>query len=128
MAAAISERDLAALLAASLPGVAVRWGWKALESAELAPSLPLVTMQRTLASATPYADMCEDSAPLADTTIQVHTWQADYGAARALNAQVRAVVLGAGGWALQIETDEYDGVFRAWRISGEYLGAGMEPE
>lgn len=122
------ESDLARLLADNLAAVAaVRWGWKALETAELPPTLPLVTLQRSLASATGYADMCED-APLVDTTIQVHTWAAEYADARALNAQVRALVLGAGGWTLQAETDDYDGAFRAWRISGEYLGAGMTPE
>lgn len=130
VAAAVSERDLAELLSVSLAGVAaVRWGWKALETAETPPALPLVTLQRALFSGTGYADMCEpEQPPLGDTTVQVHVWQAEYAAARALNAQVRGIVLGAGGWRLQQEIDEYDGLFRAWRISGEYLGAGMTVE
>jgi hypothetical protein len=124
----ISERDLAALLAADLTAIApVRWGWKALETAELPPSLPLVTLQRTLATAAPYVDMCADP-PMVDTTIQTHVWHAEYENARDLNAQVRSIIQGAGGWVLQAEVDEYDGVFRAWRISGEYLGSGMTPE
>lgn len=131
MTATVSERDLAEQLAAGLAGVAaVRWGWKALESGETPPTLPLVTLQRSLASAGPYVDMCDQDVdgPMVDTTVQVHTWVAEYAAARSLNAQVRALVLGAGGWVLQAEVDEYDGLFRAWRISGEYLGAGMTVE
>jgi hypothetical protein len=124
-----TERELAQLLETGLTGVAaVRWGWKALESAEAPPSLPLVTLQRSLASATPYADMCVDENPLVDTSLQVHTWVAQYEAARALNAQVRAIILAAGGWALQGEADDYEPSFRAWRISGEYLGSGMAVE
>ena len=47
-----TERDLATLLEAGLSGIAeVRWGWKALESAETPPSLPLVTIQRSVFSA-----------------------------------------------------------------------------
>lgn len=129
MAEALTERALAALLETSLAGVAaVRWGWHALESASTPPSLPLVTLQRSLASASPYADMCVDLNPLVDTTLQVHTWVQEYEAARVLNAQVRAIILGAGGWALQAELDDYEPSFRAWRISGEYLGAGMTAE
>ena len=124
-----TERELAAALGAGLAGVAaVRWGWKGMESAEAPPSLPLVTLQRTVASAAPYADMCVDQFPIADTSVQVHTWHPEYEAARALNAQVRAIVLAAGGWALQAESDDYEPSFRAWRISGEYLGAGMAVE
>jgi hypothetical protein len=128
MAITITERELAALLEAELAGVAtVRWGWKALETAEDVPTLPLVTLQRTLASAAAYADMCVDLNPLVDTTLQVHVWVKEYEAARALNTQVRAIVLG-GNWALQAEIDVYEPAFRAWRISGDYLGAGMAAE
>ena len=124
-----TERELAALLESGLAGVStVRWGWKAFESAELPPVLPLVTLQRTLASATAYQDMCPDDAPLVDTTVQVHSWAAQYEDARSLNAAVRAIVLTAGGWALQAELDDYEPTFRAWRISAEYLGAGMAVE
>jgi len=123
-----TERELAAALAAGLAGVAVRWGWKGLESAEQSPSLPLVTLQRTMASAAPYMDMCEDQHPLADTSIQVHSWHAEYEAARTLNAQARAIVLAAGGWALQAEIDQYEPSFRAWRIAGDYLSAGLAVE
>jgi hypothetical protein len=125
-----TERELFQLLstAPTLAGVEVRWGWKALESATQPPSLGLVTLQRSIASATPYADMCIDTRPLVDTTLQVHTWVKEYEAARALNAQVRSVILNAGGWALQAELDDYETSFGAWRISGEYLGAGMEAE
>jgi hypothetical protein len=123
-----TERELAAALAAGLAGVAVRWGWKGLESAEQTPSLPLVTLQRTMASAAPYMDMCEDLNPLADTSVQVHTWHQEYEAARTLNAQVRAIVLAAGGWALQAEIDQYEPSFRAWRIAGDYLSAGLAVE
>jgi hypothetical protein len=124
-----TERDLAALLEAGLSGIAeVRWGWKALESAETPPSLPLVTLQRSLASAAAYWDMCIDTDPLVDTSIQVHTWHPTYEGARALNAQARAIVLTAGGWRLSAETDDYEPAFRAWRISGEYMGAGMAVE
>ena len=122
------ERELAQLLEASLAGVAaVRWGWKALESAETPPTLPLVTLQRTLASGAGYQDMCEADPPLVDTTLQVHVWVAQYEDARALNATVRALVRSTG-WALQAELDDYEPAFRAWRISGEYLGAGMPVE
>lgn len=127
MATSITERELAELLTISLPGIKVRWGWSALESATEPPSLPLVTLQRSVASAAPYADMCVDLNPLVDTTLQVHTWVQEYEAARALNTQVRAIILG-GGWALQAELDDYEPGFRAWRISGEYLGAGMTAE
>ena len=128
MAATIPERELFALLDAALTGNAtVRWGWKALETATEPPSLPLVTLQRTLASASAYADMCIDLNPLVDTSLQVHVWVDKYEAARALNTQVRAIVLG-GGWALQAEIDVYEPAFRAWRISGDYLGAGMAVE
>jgi hypothetical protein len=127
MAASITERELFALLEASLPGINVRWGWKALETAEAPPTLPLVTLQRSLASASPYADMCVDLNPLVDTTLQVHVWVQEYEAARALNTQVRGVIL-SGGWALQAELDDFEPSFRAWRISGEYLGAGMTAE
>jgi hypothetical protein len=124
-----TERELAQALEAGLVGIAqVRWGWKALETAELPPGLPLVTLQRTLASGSPYWDMCEDTEPLVDTSIQVHTWAAQYEAARDLNAQVRAIVLGAGGWRLSAEVDDYEQSFRAWRIAGDYLGAGMAVE
>lgn len=125
----IPERDLADLLAAALAGVAaVRWGWKMLETAEEPPTLPLVTLQRTLASAAGYVDMCAEPA-IVDTTIQVHTWAVTYEAARALNTQVRNIIgTPATGWVLQAEVDDYDGAFRAWRISGEYLGAGMTAE
>jgi len=123
-----TEQELAQLLAASLPGVKVRWGWSALESAWEPPTLPQVTLQRSLASASPYADMCVDLNPLVDTTLQVHTWVEHYEAARALNTQVRAIILNAGGWALQAELDDFEPSFRAWRISGEYLGAGMTAE
>jgi hypothetical protein len=124
-----TERDLATLLEAGLSGIAeVRWGWKALESAETPPSLPLVTIQRSVASAAAYWDMCVDTNPLADTSLQVHTWHTQYEAARALNAQVRAIVLTAGGWRLSAEVDDYEPAFRAWRISGDYLGAGMVVE
>jgi hypothetical protein len=121
-----TERELAALLELGLAGVAaVRWGWKALESAEAPASLPLVTLRRSHASTSNYADMCEEFPPLADISLQVHTWFATYEAARAINAQVRAIILGAGGWALQGESDDYDGAFGSWRISGDYLGAMM---
>lgn len=123
-----TERELAAALAAGLVGVEVRWGWKALETAEAPPSLPLVTLQRTVASAAPYADMCVDQHPIADTSVQVHVWTAEYEAARTLNAQARAIVLAAGGWALQTEVDEYEPTFRAWRIAGDYLSAGLAVE
>lgn len=124
-----TERELAQILATGLAGIAeVRWGWKALETAELPPSLPLVTLQRSYASATSYQDMCVDDAPLVDTSVQVHIWAKEYEAARALNAQTRALVLGAGGWALQGEADEYEPAFRAWRISGEYLSSGTAVE
>ena len=130
MATATSERDLAELLSVQLAGIAtVRWGWKALETAELPPSLPLVTLQRSLASAEGYVDMCpQEGEPTVDTTILVHVWDQEYAAVRALNRQVRGIVLAAGGWTLQIENDDYDGVFRAWRITGQYLGAGMTAE
>jgi len=129
-----TERELAQLLEAGLVGVAtVRWGWKALEGAEAPPSLPLVTLQRSVASATAYLDMCDprnpaESLPLVDTTLQVHVWVAQYEAARLLNATVRGLILGAGGWVLQAEVDDYEPAFRAWRISGEYTGAGMAVE
>jgi hypothetical protein len=124
-----TERELAQLLETTLAGVAaVRWGWKAMETAEKPPSLPLVTLQRSLASAAAYIDMCEDPAPLVDTTLQVHTWVTEYEAARALNAQVRSIILGAGGWGLQAEIDDYEPSFRAWRISAEYMGGGMPVE
>jgi hypothetical protein len=126
---ATTERELAALLEAGLSGIAeVRWGWRALESAELPPSLPLVTLQRTVAAGSSYWDMCEDVNPLVDTSIQLHTWHQNYEAARALNAQARAIVLAAGGWRLASETDDYEPSFRAWRIAGDYLGAGMAVE
>ncbi|HXD04888.1 MAG TPA: hypothetical protein VN680_02485 [Burkholderiaceae bacterium] len=125
---AATERELVALLAAGLAPVPVRWGWMAGEGAETPPSLPLVTVQRTLASAAPWADMCVDQHPLADTSVQVHTWHQEYEAARLLNAQVRTIVLDAGGWALQAEVDDYEGNFRAWRIAGDYLSAGLAVE
>lgn len=124
-----TERELAAALETGLAGLAaVRWGWKALESAELPPSLPLVTIQRSNASATAYQDMCVDLNPLVDTSLQVHTWVPQYEAARALNTQVRGIILAAGGWVLQGEADDYEPAFRAWRISGDYLGIGMTVE
>jgi hypothetical protein len=124
-----TERELFQLLstAPTLAGVEVRWGWKALESATQIPSLPLVTLQRSVASVA-YGDMCVDRNPKVDTTLQVHVWVKEYEAARALNAQVRSVILNAGGWALQAELDDYEPSFAAWRISGEYLGAGMAAE
>jgi hypothetical protein len=124
-----TERELAAALAAGLPGVEVRWGWKALETAEAPPLLPLVTLQRTMASAAGYLDMCEqDVPPIVDISLQVHTWVAEYEAARALNAQVRSIILTAGGWTLQSEADDYEPTFRAWRIAGDYLSAGVPVE
>lgn len=130
MTATVPERDLAAALKAGLEpaGVLVRWGWAALETAEAPPRLPLVTITRSLANAAGYADMCEATDPLVDTTVQVHSWEREYEDARALAAEVRGIVLNAGGWALQTEVDEYDGVFRAWRITAEFLGAGMPIE
>ena len=129
MTAAATEREVYAALKAGLAATAeVRWGWIALQSAELPPIGALVTLQRTLASATGYMDQCDDTAPLVDTTLAVHSWASEYEPARALNAQARALVLATGGWALQSEADEYDGTLHAWRISGEYLGAGMAAE
>jgi hypothetical protein len=124
-----TERELAQALETGLAGIAqVRWGWKAQEAAELPPGLPLVTIQRTLAAASGYWDMCFDTDPLADTSIQVHTWHAAYEPARVLNAQVRAIVLAAGGWRLSAEVDDYEPNFRAWRIAGDYMSAGMVVE
>lgn len=124
-----TERELAQLLEAGLAGVAaVRWGWKALEGAETPPTLPLVTLQRSVASAAAYVDMCPDTDPLVDTSLQVHVWVTQYEDARTLNATVRGLILQAGGWQLQAEVDDYEPAFRAWRISGEYMGAGMAIE
>jgi hypothetical protein len=124
-----TERELVQALTSGLAGVAdVRWGWKAAEYAELPPGLPLVTVQRTVASGAAWWDMCEAEAPLVDTSIQVHTWHAVYEFGRDLNAQVRAIVLGAGGWRLSAETDDYEASFRAWRIAGDYTSIGVALE
>ena len=99
----------------------MRWGWRAAEAAELPPGLPLVVLQRTLANAASWWSMCADEAPVADISVQVHTWHPNYEAARALSAQVRAIVLGAGDWRLSAETDDYEPSFRSWRIAGDYI-------
>lgn len=128
MTAAVPEKDLAQALKDALTpaGVLVRWGWAALETAEGLPSLPLVTITRTLANAVGYADMCDMAEPTVDTTVQIHSWAELYEDARALAAQARGIVLAAGGWALQTEVDNFDGAFRAWCITAEFLGAGMQ--
>ena len=124
-----TERELFAALEAGLAGVAqVRWGWKAAEVAELPPGLPLVTLRRMVASAQGYWDMCIDESPQADISIQVHSWHAVYETARDLSAQVRAIVLAAGGWRLAVEIDDYEPTFRAWRIAGDYMGQQMAVE
>jgi hypothetical protein len=120
-----TERELAALLTAGLAGVAdVVWGWKASEGASLPASLPLVTLQRVLANNTA-EDQCEEPNPLASTSVQVHTWHPEYAAARALNTQVRGIVLAAGGWVWQAEADAYEPAFRAWRIAGDYRAIAL---
>lgn len=121
------ERDLAQAMYAGLAGASLfRWGWAALETDQQPPSLPLVTLTRVSANADELADMCPQEPDLeAQTTIETHAWARVYEDARALQDQVRAIVLdGSGEWRLLSEQDSYDSVFRAWRISAQWLGFG----
>ncbi len=123
-----SESELVAALAEALAPIAVAWGWNPFESAEKPASLPVVTVRRSLFSTAAYEDMCEAGEVQGDTTLLVHSWAAGYQDARELNAQVREVILGEGGWTLQTETDIYEPNFRAWQIEGQWFAGGVKPE
>jgi len=126
MAAATTEQALAAMIKAAVAPVQFKWGWAPLESANLEPTLPLVVLVRTVALAAPYADMCEAGKDIkADTTVAIHCWARTYEVARALAAVVRTAANDAHGWALQAESDQYDGAFRAWLITSDWLSTGL---
>ena len=129
MATASTEKQLAAAVEAAVAPVAFFWGWSPLESANLEPSLPLVVMVRSVALAAPYEDMCEAEEPMkADTSVSIHVWARGYEEARALMATARTAANDVNGWALQSETDQYDGAFRAWLISGDWRSVGLRLE
>jgi hypothetical protein len=121
----VNERELAQALDSGLAGVSLfRWGWAALESDQVPPSLPLVTLTRLNANVAALDDMCEQDADVeGETTCETHVWRAGYEEARMLQDQVRAIVI-ATGWRLQSEQDAYDGLFHAWRISAQWLNMG----
>jgi len=120
------ERDLVAALSAALQPTPVFWGFAPLETAETPPSLPLVVVQRLNYSTAGYEDMCEGDY-LGDTLLVVDAWSLGYEDARVLAASARAAVSGAGGWRLQGESDFFEPNFRAWRIQGQWLAAGVPP-
>lgn len=120
----ISEREVSQALAAGLAGVAAfRWGWHAMESAWTPPALPVVTLTRLSSDVESVADMCRGDNIVGATTLETHAWAAGYEDARLLQDQVRAVVVGTG-WNLTGEQDAYDAVFRAWRISAQWVNVG----
>jgi len=123
----MDEAELVATLKAALAPTPVFWGWAPLETAELPPQLPLVTVRRVLFTTAGYADMCEDGAIVGDTSLVVHVWSDAYALARAVCALVRETIQTAGGWVLQSETDVYEPNFRAWQIEGQWLAGGVAP-
>jgi hypothetical protein len=121
------ERDLVAVLLAALAPTPVYWGFAPFESMSEPPSFPLVVVQRQMFTTEAYEDMCEDAAPIGDTTLGIDAWALGYEAARALAAQIRTATGAAGGWRLQSETDLYEPNVRAWRIQGQWLASGQPP-
>jgi hypothetical protein len=121
------ERALVAALSAALDPTPVFWGWAPMETADLTPSLPLVTLQRLNYSTAAYEDMCTDAAVVGDTTLLVHAWAVGYEKARDLTTQSRDAIQAAGGWTLQSETDIYEANFRAWRIEAQWFAGGVQP-
>jgi hypothetical protein len=128
MAEATSESDLVAALAAALDPTPVYWGWAPLDSAELPPNYPLLTVHRALFTATTYEDMCQDAAPVGDKTLVVHAWSPVYEQARSLSAAARAVILAADGWTLQSESDLFEPNVRAWQVEAQWLAGGATPD
>jgi hypothetical protein len=123
---AATEQEVVAALAAALAPIRVWWGYGPFETAELPPSLPLVVVVRTAATVrTDWADMCEDDALPADTTLQLRVWHTDYPGARTLNAQARDVMRGLVGWVEQLETDVRDGDFHAWVIASDWTAQAI---
>jgi len=126
MATATSEKDLAAAIKAAVAPVLFKWGWAPLESANLEPTLPLVVLVRSVALAAPYEDMCEAAEPIkADTSVSIHVWARGYEEARDLMSIARTAANDSTGWALQSETDQFDGAFRAWLITGDWRSVGL---
>ena len=83
-------------------------------------------MQRLNFSTVGFEDMCEGPY-VGDTLLAIDTWTVGYEAGRTLAASARAAVAAAGGWRLQAESDLYEPSFRAWRIQGQWLAAGVPP-
>jgi hypothetical protein len=126
---ASAERAIVAILASALAPTPVVWGWAPFETAGDPPSLPLVVVQRLTYSTIGYEDMCDDSGVLGDSTVLVHAWALGYEDARGLNAAARSAMLTqAAGWRLQAENDLYEPAFRAWRVEGQWFGAGIAPD
>lgn len=123
-----SERALVALLAAALAPTPVYWGWAPFETANEAPTLPLVVVQRQSFTSAEYEDMC-GGPYVGDKLVGVNAWALTYEAARALAAAARdAMSIGAEGWRLQQEVDIFEPAFRAWCISGSWLAGGVPPD
>jgi len=127
MAINATEKELVETVRTAVAPTQFKWGWAALETAENPPSLPLVVMVRTVADAAAWRDMCQRSADAlqANVSISVHVWAQTYEAVRDLQAIVRAAAHSAPGWALQAETDQYDGAFRAWVITSDWQAEGL---
>lgn len=123
----MDETELVATLKAALYPVPVHWGFAPFEAVEVPPALPIVVVQRLTYSTGGYEDMCTDAAYVGDTILVIDAWHLGYEDARALAASVRAGVAMAQGWRLQSETDLYEVNFRAWRIQGQWLAAGVPP-
>jgi len=123
MTAASPETIVAALDAAL--DAPVYWGWAPFQAVETPPSYPLVTVHRALFTAEGFADMCVDDQFIGDTTLAVHTWSPVYEEARTLMTLVRPVMLEAGGWTLQTETDSYEPNARAWQVEAMWLAVGI---
>ena len=121
----MNERELSQALSAGLGGVSLfRWGWAALESDVQPPSLPLVTLTRTVANVDGLSEMCDQATDLVgETTVETHAWARVYEDARTLQDDVRAIIIGTG-WRLLGEQDAYDTVFRSWRITAQWSSIG----
>jgi hypothetical protein len=123
-----TERDLVEAVRTAVDPVPTYWGWAPFETAEVPPTLPLVTVTRLLFTAIDWLDMCEVDDLVGDTTVVAHVWAAGYEQARALQADVRVAILSARGWSPQSEQDSYEPTFRAWRIESQWLAAGVAPD
>jgi hypothetical protein len=121
------ERELVATLTAALAPVPVHWGLAPFESSGTVPSLPIVVVQRLNYSTVGYEDMCSEAAYVGDAALVVDMWALGYEGARSLAADVRAAMVDVDGWRLQGEADLYEPTFRAWRIQGQWLAAGVAP-